>query len=155
MINKKYRDSSSFGKRMEYNIIGELLTEGLDVYTPLVDDHGVDAIIKKADGTFIELQIKARSNDAKNTGTFANIKVDAQLNDNNNEKFYYIFRSEKLKKTWILSFKEFIDNSRENKSGKNKGHRTIIFSSPNGRMKEKFDKFSERSFEMFLRNDAE
>ena len=101
---------------MEYNIIGELLIEGLDVYTPLVDDHGVDAIIKKADGTFIELQIKARSNDAKNTGTFANIKVDAQLNDNNNEKFYYIFRSEKLQKTWILSFKEFIDNSRENRN---------------------------------------
>ena len=95
MINKKYRDSSSFGKRMEYNIIGELLTEGLDVYTPLVDDHGVDAIIKNDDGTFIELQIKARSKAAKNIGTFANIKVDAQLNDNNNERFYYIFRSEK------------------------------------------------------------
>lgn len=150
MINKKYRDSSSFGKRMEYNIIGELLTEGLDVYTPVVDDHEVDAIIKKADGTFIELQIKARSNDAKNIGIFANIKVDAQLNDNNNDKFYYIFRSEKLKKTWILSFKEFINNSRENKSGKNKGHRTIIFCSPNGKMKEKFDKFSERKFKFFL-----
>ena len=25
--------------------------EGLDVYIPLVDDHGVDAIIKKEDGT--------------------------------------------------------------------------------------------------------
>lgn len=50
---------------MEYNIIGKMLMEGLDVYIPLVDDHGVDAIIKKEDGTFIEIQIKARSSEVK------------------------------------------------------------------------------------------
>ena len=42
---------------MEYNIIGKMLMEGLDVYIPLVDDHGVDAIIKKVDGTFVTIRM--------------------------------------------------------------------------------------------------
>ena len=56
-------DSAGFGKRMEYNLVGKMLMEGLDVYLPLVDDHGVDYVIKKEDGTFIEVQIKARSSE--------------------------------------------------------------------------------------------
>ena len=58
-----FRHSAGFGKRMEYKLIGDMLMEGLDCYTPLVDDHGVDCVIKKSDGTFIEIQIKARSKD--------------------------------------------------------------------------------------------
>ena len=58
-----FRHSAGFGKRMEYHLIGQMLMEGLDVYLPLVDDHGVDCVIKREDGTFIEIQIKARSND--------------------------------------------------------------------------------------------
>lgn len=98
-IKREFKDSASFGKRMEFSIIGELLMQKLDVYTPLVDDHGVDAVIKKKDGTFIELQIKARSDVIKNIATFANINVKNQINDKNNKNFYYIFQSEKLRKT--------------------------------------------------------
>ena len=58
-----FRHSAGFGKRMEYNLVGKMLMEGLDVYLPLVDDHGVDCVIKKEDGTFIEVQIKARSSE--------------------------------------------------------------------------------------------
>lgn len=47
---------------MEYNLVRKMLMEGLDCYLPLVDDHGADCVIKKEDGTFIEIQIKARSN---------------------------------------------------------------------------------------------
>ena len=57
-MSKSFRDSASFGKRMEYKLIGDMLMEGLDCYVPLVDDHGVDCVIKKDDGTFIEVQIK-------------------------------------------------------------------------------------------------
>lgn len=60
-----FRHSAGFGKRMEYNLVGKMLMEGLDVYLPLVDDHGVDCVIKKADGTFIEVQIKARSTEVR------------------------------------------------------------------------------------------
>jgi hypothetical protein len=31
-----------------------MLKEGIDLYVPLVDDFGIDAIIRKPDGTFIE-----------------------------------------------------------------------------------------------------
>ena len=47
---KTFRNSAAFGKRIEYWIVGRMLKEGLDVYIPLVDDHAVDAIIKRADG---------------------------------------------------------------------------------------------------------
>ena len=50
-----FRDTSSFGKRMEYQIEGKMLTEGHDVYLPMVDDHRVDCIVKKKDGTFVEI----------------------------------------------------------------------------------------------------
>ena len=44
-----FRHSAGFGRRMEYWIIGRMLKEGLDVYVPLVDDFGIDAIIRKKD----------------------------------------------------------------------------------------------------------
>lgn len=64
-MESSFRNKSAFGKRIEYYVIGRMLAEGIDVYIPLVDDHGVDAIIKKADGTFVEIQIKARSKNVK------------------------------------------------------------------------------------------
>ena len=42
-----FRHSADFGKRMEYNLVGKMLMEGLDVYLPLVDDHGVDCVTGK------------------------------------------------------------------------------------------------------------
>lgn len=33
-MGKTFRDSASFGKRMEYNLIGKMLMEKLDVYVP-------------------------------------------------------------------------------------------------------------------------
>ena len=60
MMGKSYKDLASFGKCMEYKIIGDMLMEGLDCYVPLVDDHGVGLVIKKQDVTFIEVHIKAR-----------------------------------------------------------------------------------------------
>ena len=44
---KSFRSSAGFGKRMEYKLVGDMLMEGLDCYIPLVDDHGVDCVIKK------------------------------------------------------------------------------------------------------------
>ena len=57
----KFRHSIAFGRRIEFWVIGEMMKEGLDVHIPLVDDMGIDAIVRKEDGSFIEAQIKARS----------------------------------------------------------------------------------------------
>ena len=56
-----FRHTGGFGRRMEYWLIGRMLKEGLDVYVPLVDDFGIDVVIRKSNNEFIEVQIKARS----------------------------------------------------------------------------------------------
>ena len=94
-----FRHTAGFGKRMEYKLIGDMLMEGLDCYTPLVDDHGVDCVIKKSDGTFIELQIKARSKDV----TEGDAALFSAIDHNLTENFYFVFYSERLDMMWILS----------------------------------------------------
>lgn len=49
-----------FGKSCEYRVVSELLSHNLDVYIPIVDDKGIDCIIRKEDGRHIDLQIKGR-----------------------------------------------------------------------------------------------
>ncbi len=56
-----FRHSAGFGKRIEYWVIGRMLKDGMDVYIPLVDDHAVDAIVRRKDGSIALVQIKARS----------------------------------------------------------------------------------------------
>jgi hypothetical protein len=56
-MSVSFRHSAGFGKRIEYWVIGLMLKEGLDVYVPLVDDFGVDAVVRRKDGTYAEIQI--------------------------------------------------------------------------------------------------
>jgi len=121
--NKSFRHSAGFGKRMEHWIIGKMLKEGLDVYIPLVDDFGIDAVIRKPDGRFIEIQIKARSNDV----LMGDCALFAAITHEFRENYYFIFYTERLDKTWILSSDEFIKESTQNKTGKNAGKRSIWF----------------------------
>ena len=62
---KKYRDTASFGRRQEYSVIAELLKRGFDVYMTLVDDQGIDCVIRLNDKKYLDIQIKARSREAK------------------------------------------------------------------------------------------
>lgn len=145
-----FRHSAGFGKRIEYKLIGDMLMEGLDVYLPLVDDHGVDCIIKKADGTFIEIQIKARSNEVtKGDGAlFAAITHEPKSN------FYFVFFSERLDLMWIMSSEEFLRECITNKTGKNAGKHSIWF---NGRITDKetgkTKEYCKKQFEKYIAND--
>jgi hypothetical protein len=38
IVNKSFRHSAAFGKRIEYYVIGLMLKEGIDVFLPMVDD---------------------------------------------------------------------------------------------------------------------
>ena len=118
-----FRHSAGFGKRMEYNLIGQMLMEGLDCYVPLVDDHGVDCVIKKEDGTFIEIQIKARSNDVIDGDAALFSALTHELTPN----FYFVFYSDRMKMMWIMSSEEFLSECVTNKTGKNKGKHCIWF----------------------------
>ncbi len=119
----EFRHSAGFGKRTEYNLIGKMLMEGLDVYVPLVDDHGVDCVIKKADGTFVEVQIKALSKESNDRDA----ALFAAITHEHRENFYFVFFSERLDLMWILSSEEFLEECVTNKTGKSKGRRTIWF----------------------------
>ena len=151
---KSFRSSAGFGKRMEYKIVGDMLMEGLDCYLPLVDDHGVDCVIKKDDGNFIEIQIKARSATVTNgdAALFAGICHDYTPN------FYFIFYSERLDLMWIMSSEEFLNECITNKTGKNAGKRTIWFNGnktnkSTGNKEEycysKFEKYIAKDFSRF------
>lgn len=119
-----FRHSAGFGKRMEYYLIGKMLMEGLDCYVPLVDDHGVDCVIKKSDGTFIEVQIKARSSSVTDGDAALFSAITHEFRPN----FYFVFFSERLDNAmWILSSEEFLKECVTNKTGKNAGKRSIWF----------------------------
>jgi hypothetical protein len=156
----KFRHSAGFGKRMEYWIIGKMLKEGLDVYVPLVDDFGVDAVIRKSDGSFLEVQIKARSNAVKvrDAALFAAIE-HPELRKN----YYFVFHSERMDSMWIMSSEEVIQHAYQNKNGKNKGKRSLWF---NGARKNKmngeyelhplpkFEKYRAKDFSTFKAKGA-
>ena len=127
---KTFRHSAGFGKRIEYWIIGRMLKEGLDIYMPLVDDDAIDAVIRRSDGSFITAQIKARSKDVIDGDAALFAAIPHELRDN----YWFIFYSERMDTMWIMSSKEFIKESVQNKSGKNKGKRSIWF---NGKKKDK------------------
>lgn len=138
-----FRHSAGFGKRIEYSIAGLMLKEGIDVYMPLIDDNGIDAVVRRDDGTFVEVQIKARSKDVKMGDAALFAALTHEIRDN----YYFIFYSERLETFWIMTSEEFIQESVQNKSGKNVGKRSIWF---NGKKKNKVSgEYSEHCHERF------
>lgn len=145
-----FRHSAGFGKRMEYSLVGKMLMEGLDVYLPLVDDHGVDCVIKKSDGTFIEVQIKARSNEVAD----GDAALFGAITHNLTPNFYFVFYSERLELMWIMSSEEFLQECVTNRNGKNAGKRSIWFNGNKldknvGQKKE----YCKKQFEKYLCTD--
>ena len=150
-INKSFRHSAAFGKRIEYYVIGLMLKEGLDVFVPMVDDDAIDAIIKKPDGTFVEVQIKARSKHV----VFGDAALFAAIPHEYRPNYWFVFYSERMDKLWILSSKEFIKESVQNKTGKNKGKRSIWFNGKNTKantehVKPQFEKYLVNNFSRIL-----
>lgn len=149
-MDKTFRNLASFGKRIEYWIIGRMLKEGIDVYVPLVDDDAIDAVIRRSDGSFITVQIKARSKDVISGDAALFAAIPHELRDN----YWFIFYSERMDLTWIMTSEEFINESVQNKTGKNAGKRSIWF---NGKKKDKTTgkelEYCKKQFEKYLAND--
>ncbi len=78
---------------------------------------------QKSDGTFIEVQIKARSNAV----TEGDAAVFAAIIHDYSPNFYFVFYSERMDMMWILSSEEFLKECVTNKNGKNAGKRSIWF----------------------------
>ena len=116
-----FRHSAGFGKRIEYWVAGLMLKHGLDVYLPLVDDDAIDAVVKRPNGTFVEVQIKARSHTVKlgDGALFAAITHEARPN------YFFLLYSERHETMFLLSSDEFIAESAQNRSGVNAGKRSL------------------------------
>lgn len=145
-----FRHSAGFGKRMEYWIIGRMLKEGLDVYVPLVDDDAIDAIVKRTNNTFVAVQIKARSKNVKE----GDAALFAAITHEHRDNYWFVFYSERLDLTWLMTSEEFIAEAVQNKTGKNIGKRSIWF---NGKRtnRESGDKeeYCKKQFEKYLINN--
>lgn len=123
-----FRSSASFGKRQEFVAVAELLRRGFDVYMTLVDDQQIDCIIRQERNgklRYLDVQIKARSNDAKHAATFAALTCRNPRRD-----FWYIFYSEAASTYWIIPSLDVVKLSNvnkggETKDGKNKGKLTL------------------------------
>ena len=61
------------GKLGELWVFGKLLDKGVNVYLPLVDEEGIDAIIRKRDGSLLEIQVK--STRAKDMAGYFNVNA--------------------------------------------------------------------------------
>ena len=91
-----YRNNASFGKREEFVVIAELLKRDHDVYLTLVDDQGIDCIIRRNSKQHLDIQIKAGSKKAKYGNVFAAMKVTPRKN------YYFIFYTEINNSFWII-----------------------------------------------------
>lgn len=152
-VKKSFRSSSSFGKRQEYIAVAELLRRGHDVYMTLVDDQQIDCVIRQEkDGQlrYLDIQIKARSFDAKNPGLFAAMEVRSPR-----ENFYYIFYSESANMYWIIPSIELVEEAHQNKDGKNKGKYSITFANAGSKKTNPRPRFAkyENAFELLEWNN--
>jgi len=129
-----YRDSASFGKRQEYVVVAELLKRGFDVYMTLVDDQGIDCIIRKDEHKYIDVQIKARSKTAKQWNFFAAMTIEPRDN------YYFIFYLETNNTVWVMPSKDVVKYAITNKQGKNKGKHSLTL--PKSETTDKAKKFS-------------
>jgi hypothetical protein len=133
-----------------------MLKEGLDVFLPMVDDDAIDAVIKKPDGSFVEVQIKARSKHV----LFGDGALFAAIKHEYRKSYWFVFYSERIDKIWILSSKEFINEAGQNKSGKNAGKRSIWFNGINTKaqtehVKPQFEKYVATNFDRILKENPD
>jgi hypothetical protein len=134
-----------------------MLKEGLDIFLPMIDDNAVDAIVKKPNGKYVEVQIKARSNDVKfgDAALFSAIKHEYRKN------YWFVFYSERIDNIiLIMSSKEFIKEAVQNKTGKNIGKRSIWFNGKNTKekieyIKPKFQKYVVKNFNRILNENPD
>jgi hypothetical protein len=155
---KSFFSLAGFGKRMEFWIIGEMLRQGLDVYRPLVDDKGIDALVRRPDGSCAEIQIKARSKDIapEQAGLFAGIRCEP------NPNYWFIFHAAHIGasgKMWLMTAAEFMEHASRQTQGKHAGAYTLHLSGVKSNKetgqkeayaKPQFEEFACTSFERLL-----
>ncbi len=119
-----YRSGASFGKRQEYVAFAELLKRGFDVYSTLVDDQQIDCIIRGPGDQlrYLDIQIKARSKEAKNAGMFSALTIRSPRSN-----FFFMFYSEAADTYWIMPSLDIVEKANKTKTGKHIGIMSLNF----------------------------
>lgn len=118
----KPKNSLQFGKAVEYAVFANLIMSGGELFLPSLDDDGVDVLVKRPDGKYVSVQIKATSCQTKDPGFFAAISHRPR------QDYWFVFFSESLKKVWVMNSQEFIENASFSKKGnKSTGEYSINF----------------------------
>lgn len=99
---RTFRSTASYGKREEFVAITELLKLNYDVYQTLVDDQGIDCVVRfdSPNGApyYLDVQIKARSGNAKQPRRFEMKLSRAQ----DRGSYFFILYCEKDNVHWII-----------------------------------------------------
>ncbi len=96
------KGTKAFGKGVEHLIMAKLMKEGFDVYLTLIDDIGIDCIIRLSKTRYLDIQIKASSKDATQPYNFGGIAVK-NIRDN----YFFIFYVEPADKFWVIPSLDF------------------------------------------------
>lgn len=140
-----YRDSASYGKRQEFKAIAKLLELGFDVYSTLVDDQGIDCVIRLNCKRYLDIQIKARSEvcELKNRGYFPLLNIKEET-----DNYYFVFYSEMIDTYWVVPSLDIIRLANEsktnvslNKNGKNAGKFAVRLTGNKCNPLPQFDKY--------------
>ena len=122
----------------------------------MVDDNAIDAVVKRPDGSFVEIQIKARSKDV----VFGDAALFAAMTHEDRPGYWFVFYSERIDTMWILSSREFIKEAVQNKSGKNVGKRSIWFNGKSTKaktehVKPQFEKYVAKNFDRIIKESPD
>lgn len=140
-----YRDSASYGKRQEFKAIAKLLEFGFDVYSTLVDDMGIDCVIRISNNRYLDIQIKARSKTCslKNRGYFPLLLIKE-----NTDNYFFIFYSEQIDTYWVLPSQDIVKMATQiktnvslNMNGKNAGKYAVRVAGNNCNPLPQFEKY--------------
>jgi len=111
------RTSQQKGKRAEFLVFGELVKRKADLYLPVID-IGIDAIIKKKDSTYLQIQVK--STEASEQAGWFNV-WDLELYEGKGLFIVCVEMSKEPPEIWVLPSEVFMKyaNVSKSKEGRN------------------------------------
>lgn len=99
------------GKLGELYVFSKLIEKGAMPFLPIADIHGIDAVVRRKDGTYVDIQVKTTW-PPEQLGYFNVPKLDKA----NPPKNLFIVglimgNGQKEPETWIIPVQQYIENS--------------------------------------------
>ena len=109
------KKSLAFGKQQEFAAMAKLIGQGYDVYQTLVDDKGVDCVVRISPTKYWDVQVKARSKDSEYNTLFSAMSITPRDN------CVFVFYTEVNDTYWVIPSRDVVKLAIPNQRGKNRG----------------------------------